>query len=356
MKVLHVCETATGGIATYLKMFDTAAPAGARSSFLVPESQTGHFPQDAALRPYAGGRSAGGLAAMVAAMRRAIREDRPDVLFFHSSFSLLALLALRTSGSRIPALYCPHGWAVSRLETQSGAKGRAIRLVEGRLAGLADAVVNISAHDARLAHELGYRGRHVVIENAVSDSLGEADPPPFAKAAGEIHLLFVGRFDRQKGTDLLVSAFDRAAKQRPELRLHLVGGGVLGDQDLAIPDSIHQAGWVGGADIDRWYAAAHALIVPSRWEGFGLVVPEAYRNGTPVLVSDRGALPDLVESGATGVVFPLDRIEEHLLALDGAALAAMRPACRAQYESRFTSERWAGELAALLEDIMRARR
>lgn len=354
MKILHVCETAKGGIATYFRLFDNVAPAGVGSVFLVPERQACELGEGLSVRTHRGGRTPKGLRAMIRAMHLAIAEERPDVVFFHSSFSLLALfdltLGMRRKGG-MPTLYCPHGWSVSRLARSRSVIARILRMAESHLASLATRIVNISAHDARLAATNGYRGRHVVIENAVGDRPAPAGPPPFAKAPGEIHLLFVGRFDRQKGVDLLVEAFEKASAKRPELRLHLVGGKVLGDQSLALPPSAHHVGWIGADRIDSWYAAADALIVPSRWEGFGLVVPEAYRNGTPVLVSRCGALPDLVEEGVTGKVFALDAIEETLMALDSQELAAMRPAARALFERRFGAARWGREFAALLQDI-----
>ena len=59
-----------------------------------------------------------------------------------------------------------------------------------------------------------------------------------------------------------------------------------------------------GAASTRYYAAADGLVVPSRWEGFGLVAIEAMRAGTAVIASDRGALPELVEHGSDRLHFP----------------------------------------------------
>ena len=56
-----------------------------------------------------------------------------------------------------------------------------------------------------------------------------------------------------------------------------------------------------GTQIDDYYQCADAVIVPSRSEAFGLVVLEAMRNGKPVIVSNRGSLPELVIHGITGL-------------------------------------------------------
>ena len=182
MKFLHICETATGGVGTYQRLFTQSPPLGAASVFVMPDEHADFFGRTMpGLRPYRGGRSAGGTARMIAATRRAIREERPDVIFCHSSFSLLALagLALDREARGIPRIYCSHGYAISRFEDPASAKARIVRAAEGRLCGLADRVVDISRFEYELARSLGYRGRHQVIENAVADRVAVAAPAPF---------------------------------------------------------------------------------------------------------------------------------------------------------------------------------
>jgi alpha-1,3-rhamnosyl/mannosyltransferase len=94
---------------------------------------------------------------------------------------------------------------------------------------------------------------------------------------------------------------------------------------------IHLPGYVPQADLPAVMAAADLLLMPSRYEGFGLPALEAMAVGTPVIVSDRGALPETV--GAAGLVMPLDgvlwRAEIPTLLAYPDRLAAMREAGRA---------------------------
>lgn len=340
MKILHVCETATGGIASYLGLLDGLSD-DVSNCYVIPTDHAESLQVQGKVRTYpASGRNIRAIMANIAETRRAVRSERPDVIFFHSSFSLLSLLSLRMLGNRQPMIYCAHGWAVSMFEKASF-KQRIIRAVEGRLCGLADRVINISTADLQIARSNGYSGAHVLVENAVRDIEGQPRTDLFdGGAAGDVNLLFVGRHDRQKGLDLLLQAFAEVSAARPELKLHVLGDKVRADGGALPQDgAVHFVGWVPAQDIDGWYASADALVVPSRWEGFGLVVPEAFRNGTPVLCSDRGALPGLVEEGRTGHVFALEgtALADCLAGLDIEELRAMRPSCRSAFDERFSS-------------------
>jgi glycosyltransferase involved in cell wall biosynthesis len=354
VRVLHVCETATGGVGTYQNQLGRIAEPWLQQQFLVPSNHR-HMDEGLPLLPYpASRRGIRSLVEMLIALRHAMRTTLPHVVFFHSTFSLLGLAFVRLLFPRTRTVYCAHGWAVSRYSDTSCLEARVVRSIEGTLCGLADVVVNISQHEADLAQGFGYLGRHIVIENAVTEPVADARCDLFAAEPNAVHLLFVGRFDRQKGLDVLLAAFDRARLQRPDLRLHIVGATVRQDGGaIPLPLGATLAGWVDKTRIDDWYRSADALVVPSRWEGFGLVVPEALRNGTPVLCSDRGALPGLVSAGSTGEVFALDvdSLAALLIGLNADQLRSMRSASRSSFEARFHHSRQHKQLAELLSAL-----
>ena len=102
-------------------------------------------------------------------------------------------------------------------------------------------------------------------------------------------------------------------------------------------------GWLPRESLDAYYAAADGLVVPSRWEGFGLVAIEAMRAGTAVIASNRGSLPELVEHGITGYIFNLDEtdlgeLEGTLRGLDKNRLREMGAAATRLFEQGFTAE------------------
>ena len=55
--------------------------------------------------------------------------------------------------------------------------------------------------------------------------------------------------------------------------------------------------------LASYYSQCDAVVMPSRWEAFGLVAIEAMKYGKPVIVSDKGALPEIVKDGQNGLVF-----------------------------------------------------
>jgi len=121
---------------------------------------------------------------------------------------------------------------------------------------------------------------------------------PARLPAGPFTVGFLGRFERQKGVEVLLNAFAIVRKRRPDVRLRFAGSG-----PFPIPkgDGISVDGWV--PDSHRWFEGIHILAVPSLpWENLGNSPIEALANGVPVVVTDTGGLPETV--GDFGTVVP----------------------------------------------------
>ncbi len=116
---------------------------------------------------------------------------------------------------------------------------------------------------------------------------------------------FVGRLTRQKGVDVLLRAFAQVEKDHPAARLVLAGDGPDRPALAALAGSLGARrvmflGWRSdAADI---LADVDLLAVPSRWEGFGLVVLEAMALTKPVVASRVSALPEIVVPDETGLL------------------------------------------------------
>ena len=123
--------------------------------------------------------------------------------------------------------------------------------------------------------------------------------------------VFVGRLDRDKGIDELVQAFQKLEQEYPNVHLFLVGaeepeGKSILDETKEIidrDDHIHLSdGWQ--ADVRPWYAAADALVHPSRREGFPNVVIEAGAMGLASIVTDINGSREIVKDGQNGTIVP----------------------------------------------------
>jgi glycosyltransferase involved in cell wall biosynthesis len=196
---------------------------------------------------------------------------------------------------RRPAIvYCPHGWAFDI--AAAGWKVRAVTLAEQALARFSDRVIAISQHEARQALRIGIGADRIQL--AVNGLPEAPSTPPAAWDDSRLKVLFVGRFDRQKGFDVLAKA---AGVLRQRIVVRAAGAAVAGSGEaVATPDNVQMLGWLDPVGVQAQLQACDVAVVPSRWEGFGFVAAEALRAGKPVIASRVGALPELVEDGFNG--------------------------------------------------------
>ncbi|NOZ01374.1 MAG: glycosyltransferase family 4 protein, partial [Deltaproteobacteria bacterium] len=120
-------------------------------------------------------------------------------------------------------------------------------------------------------------------------------------------LLFVGALLRGKGLDILLDAMGRLG---PEVHLNVVGGGAQEPlfrrmrAALKLEGRVRFLGPLEAADLDRQYREAACVVAPSREpETFGLIGPEAFRHGTPVIASDAGGMGEWLRHKTTGLMF-----------------------------------------------------
>ena len=133
--------------------------------------------------------------------------------------------------------------------------------------------------------------------------------------------LFSGSLIARKGVDLLASAFAKLAREVPNVRLRIVGDGEMRFES----ERVEFVGFRDWHELPREYAAADVLCVPSRYDGWGLVVPEGLAAGLPVIATDRmGAALEFVETGRNGWLVPAGDEEALFGAMREAAVGPLR--------------------------------
>jgi glycosyltransferase involved in cell wall biosynthesis len=140
--------------------------------------------------------------------------------------------------------------------------------------------------------------------------------------------LFSGSLIERKGVDLVAAAFVRLAHEVPNVRLKIVGEGELRDSLVrtlrTVSERVEFVGFKDWKELPAEYAAADVLCVPSRYDGWGLVVPEGLAAGLPVIGTDRmGAALEFVESGRNGWLIRAGDEEALLAAMREAALMSV---------------------------------
>ena len=166
----------------------------------------------------------------------------------------------------------------------------------------------------------------------------------------------------RKGIRFLLRAVAMLRPDFPDIQVVIAGDGFERSdlenhaKDLEIDDCTEFLGWVPNTDLPRFYRAAAASVIPSLEEGFGIPAAEAMGCELPVVASDAGGLPEVVEDGFTGYVVPkgdADAIANALRdLLDDADLARrMGVAGRKRSLERFSWELTAGKMEAVYESL-----
>jgi len=260
--------------------------------------------------------------------------------------------ALRASHRLIALVHHPLA-----LETGLSATDRAtLHRSERSALACARHVIATSTTSARLlAADYGVRPERLSVVEPGTDHVA-ARP---REHAGEVVLLAVGAVIPRKGYDVLVAALARLAHLR--WRLVIAGDGGRNPEtfqrleaDIAAFDlagRIALLGAVSSEQLASLYQRCDLFVLPSRFEGYGMVFAEAIAHGLPVVGTTAGAIPETVPDAA-GVLVPPDDVEALAAALrrlieDPAERERLSAAARA---ARFPSWREQGEAFARLLD------
>jgi len=172
--------------------------------------------------------------------------------------------------------------------------------------------------------------------------------------------LFVGRLHERKGLDRLLKAFKRVHKEDPAARLLIAGKGE-GEKEyralakeLGLGPSVEFLGHVPDADLPALYSSASLFVMPSYYEGFGLVLLEAMASGLPVLAFDTGVVPEVIENGRNGYVVDETSLANRMLGIlgDEKRRRAMGQRSRAIVAEKLSWDRTAEGTIAVYKELL----
>jgi glycosyltransferase involved in cell wall biosynthesis len=290
---------------------------------------------------------------LAASARRVIRTTRPDILSVHSTFAgVVVRLAALTVRPRPKVVYLPHSWAFAR----SGRMRGPIATAERLLARCTDRIVCVSGAEQRDAIAIGIPAEKChVIENGIR-LLRQDAPPQRADAVGNrrLRVLFVGRFDHQKGFDVFLDIMARLGDAAEGLA---VGDYIIGRADarVLVPDNVTLLGWRGRDEVQELYGNADLLLMPSRWEGLPIAALEAMRARLPLFATRVGGLEDVILDGTTGRFIDIDNPEAAaalIVATSRVELAAFAERGYRHFLERFTAERMNRGIVALYRNLL----
>ena len=299
------------------------------------------------------------------AVAKKCREFKPDVVHFHNTFPLISPLSVRAASKYAPVVMTLHNYrtaCAAGVPTRDGkvcslcldkrcvCDGIKYRCYRGSLLATLPLAINIALYRRLLPR---WVARFIVLSEFQKRKMVEYGCPEekiavkgnfinrvehAERVEKKDQIVYVGRLSKEKGVDTLIKAFgelvSNAEKQRgggaknafsknsaalplchsalKNLKLVIVGDGV----DRASLEEFAQGlniDFVGQKPFDearKVIAESKALISPSAcWETFGLAAAEAMSVGTPSVVSNVGALPDIVQDGRFGEIFEAGNAE-----------------------------------------------
>lgn len=179
---------------------------------------------------------------------------------------------------------------------------------------------------------------------------------------GGDYALFAGRLAPGKGLEVLLEAW----ALDPDLPvLSIAGDGPLSDvvaQAASANSRVRWLGWQPAAEMESLMAGAAVLVTPSMWyEGWPLVAVEAMGHGTPVVATDHGAFPEMIDDGQTGRLFPRGdaaALARAVRALtdDSARMQAVRAQTHRAFAERFSRAVNYRQLRQIYADAIAQRR
>ena len=246
------------------------------------------------------------------ALRNIIKRERPDIVYAHSS-KAGAFARIADIGLKNKVIYNPHGWAFNM--QQSTKKKQMYKWVEKISAYFCDQIICISDAERLSALrekickpnklQVIYNGIDFVELNKESKQNVDLSIPKNSYVIG-----MVGRLSEQKAPDIFVEAAHLIKEQIPNAFFLMVGDGPLKKQierqidKLGLKESFCITGWVENPTAYMKKMDIGLLI--SRWEGFGLVIPEYMASNIPVIASRVDAIPNLIEDGKDGILVNKD--------------------------------------------------
>lgn len=329
---------------------------------------------------------------MARAIRREIEQVKPAVVHVHNTFPLISPAIFRAIGGRAARvltlhnyrLYCPaaipmrggnvcteclehrspwpaiqHGcYRSSRVATMPLAINVGLHRALGTWEREVDAFIALSTFQAERMIEAGLPGAKV----HVKPNFYPGQPSVVPWEDREPCVVFAGRLSAEKGVVNLLRAWRTWGDSAPHLKI--AGDGELRPEleRMSVGLRVQFLGQLNADDAQAAIAGAKLLILPSEWfEGFPMVLREAFALGTPVAVSDIGPLPSIVRDDVSGVVFqpasPESLLREVRAVWDTPGLLErLGQGARSEFDAKYTEKANYATLMAIYQKAIDANR
>lgn len=246
-------------------------------------------------------------------VRKILKQIKPDIIYMHSSKAgAIGRIAL-VFNFKAKKLYNAHGWYFNA--QISDKKKKIFALIEKILAIKTDRIINISKseYESALRYKIAPKKKMCIIENGIdftkfknNDKNREETRKEYNIKENEIVIGVVGRLSEQKDPMTMIKAFELVHKENKNTRLMYVGSGELEEEvkkyarENNISDKVIITGWVN--NVEKYIPAFDIAVLPSKWEGFGLVLIEYMACDKPIIATNVGGIKDIIKNEENGLL------------------------------------------------------
>ena len=243
--------------------------------------------------------------------RKIIKDEQPNIVYAHSSKAgAIARIALYFN-PKIKILYNAHGWYFNA--DISNKKKKVFLIIEKLLALRTSKIINISQneYDTALKNKVAKQNKMCIIENGIDlkkftgcEENRKITRKKYNIDENDIVIGTVGRISEQKDPLTAIKAFKLLHEKYSNTKFIFVGDGNLKQKitEYARQNNINNdiiiTNWVD--NVEKYIPAFDIAILPSKWEGFGLVLIEYMACKKPIIASNVGGIPNIIKENENG--------------------------------------------------------
>ena len=248
-------------------------------------------------------------------VRKLIKKYHPDIVYAHSS-KAGAIARVANIGLKSRCIYNPHGWAFNM--RCSDKKKKLYTAIEKLAAPFCDKIICISDAEKQSALE-----KKICKESQLQVIFSGTDIEAYEKEGSKritrkdleipedaFVVGMVGRMSLQKAPDVFIKAAKLIKEEISNAYFIIVGNGEMETrirkfaEENGISDSLYITGWVD--DSMSYVELFDVACLLSRWEGFGLALPEYMIAKKPIVATRVDAIPNLITNGENGLLIDVD--------------------------------------------------
>ena len=253
---------------------------------------------------------------LVWVLKHKIIETNPDIVHAQGSFVLYSTAAALVR-NEYPTLLTVHGIVAKEIKFYRG-----IGFIFGVLlhkpnerdvVAKIQNIIAVSLHVKNVISNMTKSKIHIIPNGIDFEDIQNVEPH---KSIEHPSILFIGGLVKLKSADLLIKAIPIIKKSIQNIRVFIGGAGPQEKElknlvkELNIEENVKFLGFVSGDEKYSYYKSADICVFPSVYETFCIVCLEAMACGKPVVASDVGGIPFVVENGKTGFLFERGNVNE----------------------------------------------